>query len=150
MNAAQKWYVKGGAYRLNRNPQALDNKERKLAKNFTSQFDKLSPLSQPMQLYRGVGHGSYTSQIGQYWSTSENEDIAKSFTAEELYTDTLTRRTRCRAVGEVLIIDVQPGVRVMPIGGVQREWVIEKNVNVTERRRSNDGITWIWLTVTAK
>jgi len=147
MNTAQKWYVKGGAYRLNSNPEALDNQERKLAAQFIAMFDDCDPLDNEILLYRGVGNGSYANQIGQYWSTSSDDKIAESFTRERLQRDA---RGRWKAIktGEVLIIRVTPGVRVMEIGGVQREFVIERGITVQETMRRQHGeMTYIWLTV---
>ena len=146
MNSAQKWYVKGGAYRLNGRPEALDRDEKKLAAEFVAMFDNITPLDNEMLLYRGVGNGTYTNQLGSYWSTSSDDKIAESFTEERLVN---TRRGwRAIKTGEVLIIRVQPGVRVMEIGGVQREFVIERNVTVAETmRRKNGEMTYIWLTI---
>ena len=146
MNNAQKWYVRGGAYRLNRNPESLDSEEKKLANQFCKMFDDITPISEDMRLYRGIGHGSYTDQAGSFWSTSASEDIAKSFTREEIYKNSRGQR-RARSVGEVLIIDVKPGVKVMNIGGVQREFVIDRNAVAIETNRVENGATWIWITV---
>lgn len=159
MNTAQQWYVSGGAYRFNRavrgDANCMDTQERQHAKQFIAMFDQIEPLTEPMRLYRGIGAGSYTEQAGQYLSTSESWDIAESFTAETLVRDVVTGRQRAVPTGEVLILDVQPGVRVMHIGGVQQEWVIEADVILTETRRSsadsrNDRSTRIWLTVTKR
>jgi len=149
MNAAQKWYVKGGAYRLNRNPEAMDTEEQKMAHSFVKMFDKITPTDRALRLYRGVGNGTYQNQVGHYWSTSSSEGIAKSFTREELYQD-VHGNLRARAIGEVLIIDVQPGVRVMHIGGVQQEYVIEREIEVTETNRVENGVVWVWITVSPK
>lgn len=159
MDAVQEWYVRGGAYRMNRavrgEANSMDARERKLARRFIAMFDEIEPLAEPMRLYRGIGAGSYLDQQGQYLSTSESWDIADSFTREDLVRDAVSGRMRAVPAGEVLILDVQPGVRVMHIGGVQREWVIEADVELTETRRSTgnsrtDRSTRIWVTVTRK
>jgi hypothetical protein len=144
---ARAWYIKGGAYRLNNNQGSMDRYDREQAKNFMATFNTIPPLEEPIQLFRGVGNGSYKNQIGQFWSTTSEESVAKSYTKVELYKDS-HNRWRERKAGEVLIINVQPGVRVMKMNNIDREYVIERDVAITETNRTiQNGITWIWITI---
>ena len=146
MTESQEWYIRGGAYRLNNNQGSMDSRDRKMAREFIAMFNTITPTDTAIQLFRGVGNGSYTNQIGQFWSTSDDESVAKSYTKVELYRDS-RNRWRERKVGEVLIISVEPGVRVMKMNNVEREYVIERDVIVQETRRVNNGVTWIWITI---
>lgn len=124
MNAAHRWYVRGGAYVLNGaladRSDAMTAYDRRLARQFIAAFDQVRPLTEPMVLYRGVGRGSYVNQRGQYLSASDNIGVALAFTDHDLTVEP-TGRPRAIPSGEVLILDVQPGVRVLHIGGIQHE-----------------------------
>ena len=156
MNAVHRWYVRGGAYVLNNalagRGDAMTGEDRRLARRFIAEFDQVKPLTEPMVLYRGVGRGSYVNQRGQYLSASDNFNIALTFTDHDL---TVEPSGRPRAVpsGEVLILNVQPGVKVLHIGGIQREWVIDASARLTEVYRTTndtptDRSTRVWVIVT--
>jgi len=158
---AQKWYVAGAAYRLNRQlistgvfePEDAD--DARLYRQFLQEFNSTQPLTQPMRAYRGIGQGTNTMGRGGFASASLDERVAESFVEVRLvkspYSWEYGRMTEIRT-GEYLVLDIQPGVRVMNIDGAQNEVVIEPDIEIeiTNTIRSNgskDQSTTIWMTI---
>lgn len=157
MTDAQRWYVAGAAYRLNRQLvqsgtfEPEDTKDAALHEQFVNEWECIDPLTENMTVYRGTENNKMGQ--GGYASASLSSEIADSFVRIRLvkkgwdYTETKT--------GEFLVLNIQSGVKVMKIPGCQQEVVIEPGVgikitHITRNDSKNDKSSVVWMTVTKK
>ena len=148
---ALEWYVVSGT-NLNTQLRAGIEPIELEAKKVIQLLENAPILGKETRLYRGLEYQQEVPDVDLgIVSTSKNDKIAEQFVGSSVHSGNVTLH------GTMLIMDVDPNVRALNIGGPQEEVLLQPRVRFVETMRSEgvipkgygfgSKINYIWLNV---